>query len=228
QPYNDGLGWNQTEFTSKSKGEIVTTPKRAGAAAAKFTLHYPDKRAEKNKFSAGAPGSERWFGFSTYIPEKWPNHDNVTIVAQIKSMPDAGEPHRSPFLSFELRNGVWTIYNRWDANKISKPEAYGSGGTIKTKQVYSGSYTRGTWTDWVIHAKWSYNKDGLLEIWKNGTKLVSWVAPNCYNDTDYPFHFKIGMYKPGYNSTHPSPLVIYHDEVRIGNENARYSDVAPG
>lgn len=227
QPYNGGLGWDQTEFTDRSKGAIVSSPTRSGAGAAKFTLYYPDIRAEKNKFSAGSPGKERWFGFSTYIPTTWKDHDNLTIVAQIKGMPDTGEAHRSPFLSFEIRNGVWTLYNRWDSNLISQPDQYGSGGTIKTKLVYSGSYAKGRWTDWVIHAKWSYNKDGLLELWKNGTKLGSWIAPNCYNDIEHPFHFKIGMYKPGYNSSHPSPLVIYHDEVRIGNENARYADVAP-
>lgn len=228
QPYNGGAGWNQTQFTKKSKGKIVSSPKRAGAGAARFTLNYPDKRAEKNKFSAGRPGQERWIGFSIYIPTNWQDHDNFTIVSQIKGMPDDGEPSRSPLLSLEVRNGVWKLYNRWDPNPISKPRSGGNGGTIQSRQVFSGPYVKGQWTDWVIHAKWSYNDDGLLEIWQDNVKLGSWSGPNCYNDTEHSFHFKIGMYKPGYHSNNPSPLILYHDEVRIGNKNASYADVAPG
>ncbi|MGB7441989.1 MAG: polysaccharide lyase [Coleofasciculaceae cyanobacterium] len=227
EPYNNGAGWNQTQFTDQSRGTIVGSPTRSGTGAAKFTLNYPDKRAEKNKFSAGRPGEERWFGFSTYIPTNWQDHNNFTIVAQIKGSPDTGEQYRSPFVSFEVRNGVWTLFNRWDPNPISQPARNGSGGTIQSKRLYSGPYSKGQWTDWVIHAEWSYNSDGLLELWKDGVQLASWVAPNCYNDSEHSFHFKIGMYKPGYNESHPSPLVIYHDEVRIGNGNASYADVAP-
>ncbi|MEM7772635.1 MAG: polysaccharide lyase [Cyanobacteria bacterium P01_E01_bin.6] len=228
QPYADGTGWNQTQFTATSQGEIVSTPTRAGSGAARFTLTYPDRRVEKNKFAAGRPGVERWFGFSTYIPEDWPDHDNFTIVTQIKGSPDSNEPNRSPFLSIELRNGQWGIFSRWDANAITKPGDNGNGGTIQSAKVYEGPYEKGAWTDWVVHAKWSYEEDGLLEIWQNNEQVVNRPGPNCYNDTEHGFHFKIGMYKPGYREDHPSPLVLFHDTIRIGDETAQYDDVFPG
>ena len=226
QPFADGAGWNQTQFTDASQGDIVSSPVRAGAGSARFTLTYPDRRVEKNKFAAGSPGAERWFGFSTYIPDNWSDHDNFTIVTQIKGSPDEGEPSRSPFVSIEARNGRWSLFNRWDANAITRPGDNGNGGTIQSAKLYDASYTKGDWTDWVIHAKWSYEQDGKLEIWQNGEQIVNRQGPNCYNDTDHGFHFKIGMYKPGYRSEHPSPLVIYHDEVRIGDETASYNDVS--
>ncbi|NET37429.1 MAG: hypothetical protein F6K19_36295 [Cyanothece sp. SIO1E1] len=228
RPYDGGAGWNQTQFTRRSRGRIVASPTRSGAGAARFNLRYPNKRAEKNKFIAGKPGTERWFGFSIYIPRTWRDHKNFTIVAQLKGSPDQGEPYRSPFLPLEIRNGVWTLFNRWDPTPISRPRADGNRGTIRSAKIYEAPYTKGKWTDWVIHAKWSYQQDGLLEIWKDGVKVVHKTGPNCYNDVDHGFHFKIGMYKPGYRANHPSPLVVYHDEVRIGNRHASYARVAPG
>lgn len=228
QTYQGGAGWNQTQFTARSLGEIVNSPVRAGRSSARFTLRYPDRRVEKNKFAAGRPGSERWFGFSVYIPQSWRNHNGFTIAAQIKEgMPDRGEPVRSPFLPIELRNGVWQIYNRWDPNRISRPANNGNGGSIRSLKLYESPYAKGQWTDWVIHAYWSYENDGILEIWKNGTRVVNKIGANCYNDVDHDFHFKIGLYKPGYRAGEPSPLVLYFDEVRIGDSTARYADVAP-
>jgi len=228
QPFAGGAGWNQTQFTENSQGEIVASPVRSGAGAAQFTLTYPDRRAEKNKFAAGRPGAERWFGLSTHIPNSWPDHNGFTIVTQIKGSPDSNEPDRSPFLSIEMRNGIWSIFSRWDASPISQPAENGNGGTIQSANIYEGAYSKGSWTDWVIHAKWSYEDDGLLEIWQNGNRIVNRTGPNCYNDTEHGFHFKIGMYKPGYRSEDPSPLVIVHDTVRIGDEQSKYDDVFPG
>ena len=53
---------------------------------------------------------------------------------------------------------------------------------------------KGCWTDWVVHVKWSYQSDGILQIWKNGEKVVDQNGPNAFNDAHGPF-FKMGLYK---------------------------------
>jgi hypothetical protein len=54
--------------------------------------------------------------------------------------------------------------------------------------------------------------------------VVDHRGPNSYNDEVVPY-FKVGLYKRKWNMV--SKRVLYADEVRIGNGNATYSDVAP-
>ena len=85
------------------------------------------------------------------------------------------------------------------------------------------------WTDWVVHARWSFRDDGLLEIWKDGEKIIEQHGPNTYND-QRGMYFKIGIYKPPWDKPVKSDVdrrVVVHDEIRIAGPGARYADVAP-
>ncbi len=57
-----------------------------------------------------------------------------------------------------------------------------------------GPYETGVWTDWVMHVKWSYDQDGIAEVWKDGRKVIDQSGPNAFNDARGPF-FKMGLYK---------------------------------
>ena len=90
---------------------------------------------------------------------------------------------------------------------------------------------QGEWTDWVVHAVWSYHDDGLIEVWQNGTKIVSRAGPNAYNDLQ-DLYFKMGLYIPQWNDaghiTSQPVKVIYHDELRIGSGVSDFRSVMPG
>jgi hypothetical protein len=226
-------GWN-TQFPHSSKGEIVTTPVRAGKYALRNELTYADfktygdsrnRRSEIYYENVGRPGQERWYGLSLYLPKDWED-TMFDIVMQIHNKPDPGEGPKSPILTIVTEGKNWVISDRWDKEKISKPAKNGSGGTITTNQIYKGPYETEKWTDWVFHVKWSLEDDGLIEVWKDGQKVGEYKGPNGYNDDD-PYYMKIGVYKPAYRNTSPPQRVIFHDEVRIGNEKASYADVAP-
>ena len=60
--------------------------------------------------------------------------------------------------------------------------------------VYVGPMNKGNWTDWVVHAKWSFGADGVLEIWRDGNKVGTQTGPNNYK-TEQPGFFKLGLYK---------------------------------
>jgi predicted transcriptional regulator len=106
--------------------------------------------------------------------------------------------------------------------KRSKPDG------SKSKNL--GKYETGLWTDWVFHVKWSWESDGLLEVWKNGKKVIHYEGPIGYNDRR-GVYFKTGIYKwvwkmtPERDHSTTTKRVTYVDEVRIGNENATYQDV---
>ena len=82
----------------------------------------------------------------------------------------------------------------------------------------------------MFHIRWSYEDEGLLEVWKDGRKVVTQKGPNTYNDLRGNY-FKIGVYKWDWKNrpetSRVERRVLYHDEVRIGGPSARYEDVAP-
>ena len=132
-------------------------------------------------------------------------------------------------MALSTDGGKWSLVNRWDA----KRNTFESG-----KKVYGGAhrydfgpYKTGVWTDWVFHVKWSYQADGILEIWKNGEKVVDQKGPNTFNDAKGPY-FKMGLYKGWKDPDRPSDAVnkrvLYHDEFRMAGADASYTDVAPG
>jgi hypothetical protein len=229
----DLTGWSSEEFPTSSKGEVVTEHPRAGKYCLKQVLKFQDfpakKRCEVSKYDIGIMGTERWYGFSIYLPgESFPD-ETFDIVAQIHGNPDRSlnEPWRSPVLSVETHGHDWMVVNRSDKEPLSKPAKDGAGGTIQTQILWTGPYVTDEWTDWVLHVKWSIGDDGLVEVWKNGQKIATRQGPNCYNDVERQMFFKIGIYKPGYRPTCKPERVVYDDEIRIGSELASYDDVAP-
>ncbi|HEX8910933.1 MAG TPA: heparin lyase I family protein [Humisphaera sp.] len=206
-------------------------PARTGHGSAKFTLPSTAQRAELTAMPDPA-GSERWYGFSVFVADGVKPDAVNTIVAQWHEQPDRdlGETWRVPPLYLAMLNGKWVIATRWD----SRPKSDGSwippaptGGRLELRPA---AVATGRWVDWVFHVKWSYASDGLLEVWKDGTKVVDRAGPNTYND-EAGNYFKVGLYTPDY-ATNTNPVnavkMLFADDVRLGNETATYADVAPG
>jgi hypothetical protein len=225
--------------------EIVTTPSpvRNGSYAVKFfvdRLNSPNSRRSMIIPKGDAPyewaviqdiGEHWWYGFSTYFPDSWTTDTIWDLVAQMHGRPDLdiGEDYRNPFLAWYTDGDNITIHNIWDA----KRNTYESGSRVYDGQrdLWTGPILKEQWTDWVMHAKWSYLEDGIIEIWRNGVQIVNSIGPNCFNDERGPY-FDIGIYKGWRDRYEPPGMVgtrlIYFDEIRIAGENSSYSDVAPG
>lgn len=102
------------------------------------------------------------------------------------------------------------------------------------KQTYDlGAIIKDQWNTFVFHIKHSSATDGLLELWLNGEKVVSRTGINMYELTSGQFYspkWKLGVYKSAWNGTNTtlvSKRVLYYDDVRLGDENATYSQMAP-
>ena len=80
----------------------------------------------------------------------------------------------------------------------------------------------------VIVARFDDGDDFLNEL----QGLVRKEGINTYNDR-LGLRFKVGIYKPVWNDpdgsdSRVSERTVYHDEIRVGGDAARYEDVAPG
>jgi len=223
--FNDGFeagdlsNWSTgNQFCCSHSVQFVQTPVREGKNAVKFLLNHDDfyeqgfKRAEITlQHLETSIGSEYWYEVSIFIPEDWIDSSPPAwdIVAQWHGIPDfsEGESWRSPPLAFYIDGNKFRIRNRSSSKRVMPP---GDQGDVQT---WYFSYQKGEWMDWKVHVKWSYADDGLLEVWRNGTKLITKTGPNCYNDALGPY-FKIGIYSSGSNF----PRIVYHDKVYFGNQ----------
>ncbi len=229
--------------------EVVSAPEpvRAGTYAMRSYLHrYESEYKYRTEAIVGldqtAPpdtrleytfdiGSEYWIGISIFVPtEMLGDVEGLSdVVMQIQACPDEGEDWRSPVFAIEVDGDNWRIYSRWDTRSTTPAGNSFTGENVVYDEPIASSV--GTWTDWVIHVVWSYESDGLLQVWRDGDMVVDRTGPNCSNDERGP-HPAFGVYKWPWRDdsaeTDSDWRLVYHDEFRIGDYRASYADVAPG
>jgi hypothetical protein len=227
-----------TALCCDHSAQLVKSPVRAGTHAVKFILNSDDKgaiynnvydqvvRAELVKWGESYVGDTRWYGLSVNIDPAWQDEvsdPNGTRVGSWHSNNDPGEVAKSGHLGILVKGDRWLIDNRSDPNLITTKDSF-------TKRIWDvGKVEKGKWVDWVVHVKWSYKSDGFLKIWKDGQLITNYQGPTTYNDLK-PQLFKFGIYKAWWNHELPprrNTLILYYDEVRIGDENSSYEEVAP-
>lgn len=168
----------------------------------------------------GGLGSEVWWGWSVYIPSDWV-FETRWAPETIMQVVQAG---RSPAFSVGIDGANFYTETRY---------GYGSQGssTISVVQTSTTPVTRGAWTDFVVHAKWSAGDDGLLEIWKDGRQIVSRHGPTAYRDWSSAPYPKWGIYKWSWTTTSNSIVserALLIDAVRITDgAHGSYDVVAP-
>ncbi|HEX2972956.1 MAG TPA: polysaccharide lyase, partial [Tepidisphaeraceae bacterium] len=233
----DLKGWG-LESPGDDRCRIVTEPVRSGKYAVRFecTKDQKDvansKRCEIVQMNSGGPNNANrdcWFGWSLYIPKDWESDpQSPENVTQWHELPDTeiGETWRSPPLALAVKGEQFNFHVRWDS-RAKTPGNNPEG----TENLPAGGIERGQWTDWVLHIRWSFEKDdGLIEVWKNGQKIITRKGPNGYNDRRETY-FKAGVYKWEWKSNPRNSItsrrVIYVDEVRFGDKDASYEEVAP-
>ncbi|MDQ3291119.1 MAG: polysaccharide lyase [Bacteroidota bacterium] len=196
---------------------------RNGAYSARFEMQNGDGSVRSEILLPAESESNRWYGTSLYLPSNsWENDYNAEgwdIISQWHAVEDAGEEARLPPLALTVAKGRLSFVINWTS------EAVNTNATVSGKKVFDlGPLEKDKWLDMVYHINFSHESDGILEVWKNGVKVVDYRGPNCYNDQTYPY-FKAGIYKRRWYDI--TKRVLYIDEVRTGNSEATYKDVVP-
>ncbi len=217
----DFSGWFR-EFPKEYSGQIVTSPVRCGKYAARFEIRSGDRfwmggnRTEIHEYFAKAPfHKEVWYGFSTFVPNDWPDLENRTVISQWHATPDKGEAYRSPPLAIRYIGGQLRVTGITSNKQIQKM----NDGRWLSLYNDRGRWKKGGWNDWIFQVIWSWEQDGMVKAWLNDTQVIDYQGPIGYRDDAGPW-FKMGIYR----DDHDVPQILFHDEYRKG---ASFAEVNP-
>jgi hypothetical protein len=157
-----------------------------------------------------ATNNNRWYSYVLYLPSADYKTDDADEV--ISQWHQGGGS--TPALCLRTKNDrlyLRVLSNTWiDLGKLDKDK----------------------WHAYVMHVKHSSGSDGLVDIWRDGTKILHRTGACAYpvNGTyTLPF-WKFGIYKSYWNGTRTSSTtkrVLYFDDIKMGNEMATLSEMLP-
>lgn len=150
------------------------------------------------------PKRDYWFGIKTLVDKEHQLDTirNGEIITQFHLI----DPTGNPPVALSIVNGRYllTIIKNND----------GKGETFDL-----GNVEKNVWTEWMYHLRLSKKENkGLVEVWKNGKKVVSTKGKNVYKNAKY--YLKIGIYKWGWwDCTRPfnysQKKIISYDDVWV-------------
>ncbi|RDC63200.1 polysaccharide lyase [Adhaeribacter pallidiroseus] len=215
--------FGKQNYTSHAYSE-TTAMSRTGQKAMRFELRSSDPGVRSEIWRDSETSKERWYSVPVYLPSAYWQTDAVKggwdIITQLHATDDnSTETGRTPPISLAVIKNQLTLVVWW-ATRSTSTNATRSGGTT----FDLGPLEKDKWLDMVYHIKFSYLSDGIIEVWKNGVKVVNYRGPNCYNDVKLP-RLHLGIYKRNWHGV--SKRVTYVDDIRVGDGNATYNDVAP-
>lgn len=147
--------------------------------------------------------NEGWYSFGVYFPsnEFTPDDDEESITYWRHSNASAVISLRVMSDRFKFRFG----------NEI----------------IDLGPVVKDFWHQYVFHIVHSTGSNGLVEVWKNGEKVLTKKGKNSALSAQP--QWKIGVYKASWEkrNTNTTKRVVYYDNVKIGNRNATYEEMLP-
>jgi hypothetical protein len=173
-------------------------------------------------------GKSYWYGWSMLVPSDWQDTSvGYDIVNQWATYPTdkkfrQGCGGNGSYIARTNETFTFNLQYQGDTAQI----------VCNKFPIASVSDIRGKWIDFVMHVKWTGNKDGFLRLWtKIGSNpynfTINYVGATYWNDEDTGPYFKMGLYKGDPNFEGPSPRYLYTAQYRLGDANSTFRDVAP-
>jgi Polysaccharide lyase len=225
---------HNTDFGSSHSFALVTAPEPVfqGSRAARIKLKASDPmlsggtRAEVTVVGDSVK-EEMWYSFAMYFSSAGFELDSTKeIISQWHQLEDAhlGEQSQSPATHLLIHKDNFILGVGYSKDSVSK------GVDPDYLQNYDlGPVTKDTWHEFVFHFIHSYQDEGLVEVWHNGTQKVHHLGGNMYNNVLMP-KWKVGIYKwkwNGEDTTNTRKRIVYLDNIRVGNKTATLADMAP-
>lgn len=184
-----------------------------GSKSVRFELRNTDKEVQSGTRAEItfpiSTSNNRWYSFAMYIPSADYKVDKTDEV--ITQWHQGGGA--TPALCLRTKDDkLWLrVLGKWiDLGKLDKDK----------------------WHTYVMHVVHSAGKDGLVEIWYDGKKILNRTGANSYpigKTYHLPF-WKFGIYKSQYNgnkATATSKRVLYFDDIKMGTGKATLADMTP-
>ena len=195
-----------------AQGAVV----RSGRYAANVTVHPGDiaedgtERAELDSGKFATMGLNVFTGWSLLLPLSMEQEDKRLVLGQWKQSGDAGG--LSPPLSMRYRSGNWSIVLRLDEYAINGTQI----------EYVLPHFPLGTWADLIFHTRFSKGDDGVVNVWVNGTKVVTHTGQTALTAGTDVFYNKLGLYRD--QSATSQTWYAFVDNYEIGH---RFEDVDP-
>jgi len=206
--------WKQ--FPAIHSFQISSNPVFRGKHSGRFELRHGDKIATKTGVRSEVlfpeqRHRERWYSFAVFFPVGGFEKDNDTEIFTQWHQEQMG----SPSASFNIKNDRLVFI-------VGSVPNVGSG---KKENIDLGEVPKDSWQEFVFHFIHSDKSDGLIEIWKNGEKILTKPGGNIYPGI-LP-KWKIGIYKWTWEKTKTNvdKRFLYFDNVRMGNEKSSLEDL---
>lgn len=216
--------------------EVSAAARRAGRKSLRVHLDYdgPDGAEFRSEISdhsgPSAPlvlGRPYWIGFSIYVPSDWqadPADWDNQVMWQTHTSASAPS-NTSPGTALRIRNHQWVASLKYDLD---------DGAGVQTRSKSLAPVVPGTWNDFVVQVRYDVGSTGILKVWKDqragDAPLWDYRGPTT-SVGDTGGYNKFGLYHTGWKFNVPTSHKVhtyYFDEIRIGNENASFEQVAPG
>ncbi len=241
-PWDDGsIGaqFNESVSFREERPEVVQTPEAcSGEHALRFPLTFRwDSSGFRNELTyRGIPhfslNESYWFGFSIFLPDDWqadPTGDDILLQFHGWPDEDIGEAWRNPPIALLTRGDQWHLWALFDSKRNS-----GAPPRLEGAAHYDlGAFETGKWTNWVMHVHFSYESDGLIEVWKDSELVLQHTGGNSFNDALGPY-LKFGNYKSAWGNvdTWGGPSAFgsrshMFDALKIGDSGASFTEVNP-
>ena len=65
----------------------------------------------------------------------------------------------------------------------------------------------------VYHVRYSLEKDGRIEVWRDGNRVVSYTGPTASVRGAHRFYNKVGLYRDRWKA----PMTMYVDNYTLGD-----------
>lgn len=195
-------GFSAFELQTAGKPYAHTRSARApdGTNAERFELRPGDcpkstgdcrddrERIERSEqLPASAVGSEYWYHFSVFVPSDWPKTGPLNTKLGQFHQKGEGKP---PVL-FQLDDRTYE-FELSNPSRLQK-DPMNPVRSLRNIPLKSTAAMKGGWTDILVHAKWSRQKDGFIKVWVDGKQKVDLAGPNV--DRNNPVYFKYGVYR---------------------------------
>jgi hypothetical protein len=209
-------------------------PVRAGRYAFQHLVDRCGERSEL-RMKTTEIGKTYWYGWSVFIPTDWSDKDpGFDILNQWATYPNANDFTKACGKVGSVLRGVGSMLAREGETVNFMFQHQGNSAAVVCDKYTLGkvSQLRGKWVDFVIQAKWTGNKDGLLKLWmKIGndqyTQKLDYKGPSYWNNEGNGPNFKMGLYKGDPNFKGPAPRTVFTDEYRLGNDKSSFEEVSP-
>lgn len=191
--------------------QIVTDPAFEGKKSARFEIRVDQPLVKDGKRSEvtiikGLPSKEMWYSFAVYFPSQGFSKDSQRdAICQWYQ--------DGPATSLRVNNDRMLLETGPEKNK--------------RERIDLGILVKDTWHELIFHFIHSHDRDGLIEIWYDGKKIVTHHGGNLYDDV-LP-KWKIGLYKAAFKTekSEVTRRIIFFDNIKVGGAKAVLKDMQP-